>query len=475
MKKYNSTSDFYFSFFSAWKKIKLSFVLMLFALAILSCDNFVEVDLPNSQLTASTVFEEKTTANAAMTQVYSKMRDAGLFTGYSTGISNLLGNYTDELKFYGNTQEGPANFYNNVILPSNTSIKSLWNNSYNQIYGANAVLEGVTASVALSEFDRNQLKGEALFTRAFIHFYLAGLFGNIPYVTTTNYQLNKSISKEPSKEIYHHCIEDLKLAIQYLSASYVTPDRTRPNKYAAKALLSKILLYTEQWAEASNEASAVLNNTALYPFEGNLSKIFLKGSTSTIWQFSSNTPAGNTLEAQTFIFTAGPPPLSALSETLMGSFQPMDQRKTAWTTAVSNGIITWYYPSKYKNKGNGSSTEFSILLRLSELYLIRAEARTHNGDLTGGKEDLNKIRNTAGLTNTTAISKQEILQAILKERQLEFFTEFGHRFFDLKRFDAIDSVLLGSKPQWDSFKAILPIPESELILNTNLNPQNTGY
>lgn len=475
MKNYNSSSNFYCAFFYGWKKIKLVLLLIFSAFTILSCDSFVEVDLPNSQLTASSVFEEKTTANAAMTQVYAKMRDAGIFTGYSTGISNLLGNYTDELTFYGSGQEGTINFYNNVILPSNASIKSLWNNSYNHIYGANAVLEGVTASTGLSEIDRNQLKGEALFTRAFIHFYLTGLYGSVPYVTTTNYQLNKSIVKETSQAVYLHCIEDLKLAVQYLPATYLTSDRTRPNKFAAKALLARIYLYTKNWSEASNEASAVLNNTELYPFESNLSKVFVKGSTSTIWQFSSNAAIGNTLEAQTFIFTVGPPPLTALSSALINSFQLGDQRKTAWITAVSKGSVTWYYPSKYKNKGNGTSTEFSILLRLSEMYLIRAEARAHNGDLTGSKEDLNKIRNTAGLGNSTAIGEQEILQAILKERQIEFFTEFGHRFFDLKRFDAINSVLSGSKPQWDSFKVLLPIPESELILNTNLNPQNTGY
>jgi len=81
MKNYNSYSNFYGVFFDIRKKLQLSFVLIFSLLTFLSCDNFVEVDLPNSQLTASAVFEEKTTANAAMTHVYAKMRDAGLFTG----------------------------------------------------------------------------------------------------------------------------------------------------------------------------------------------------------------------------------------------------------------------------------------------------------------------------------------------------------------------------------------------------------
>ncbi len=456
-------------------KSKMLLITLLLLSSLFSCDNFVDVDLPNSQLTANSVYEDKTTANAAMTQVYAKMRDGGLFTGYATGLSNLMGNYADEMMFYGNPQEGTTTFYNNIVLPSNASIKSLWNNSYNQIYGANAVLEGVTNSVNLSTSDRDPLKGEALFTRAFIHFYLTNLFGSIPYIKTTDYQKNSTISKESSLAVYNYCIEDLKLAVDLLPATYKTADRTRPNKFAARALLARIYLYTGQWNEASNEASAVLNNTVLYPFESNLNKTFLKESTSTIWQFSPNTATGNTLEAQTFVFSVGPPPLSALTPSLVNAFQVEDKRKLNWVSSITKESTTWYYSAKYKSKSTTASTEYSVLLRLSEMYLVRAEARAHSGDLIGSKEDLNKIRNTAGLLNTMAVNQDEILEAILKERQLEFFCEFGHRFFDLKRFNALDTTLSTTKPGWNSYENQLPLPESELILNKNLIPQNTGY
>lgn len=475
MKNINPISNIYGAVRNACKISQLVPLLTLLMTISISCDNFVDVELPNSQLTASTVYEEKATASAAMTQVYAKMRDAGLFTGYSTGTSNLLGNYTDELIVNGSTLEGPATFYNNVVLPSNGNVKSLWNSSYEQIYGANAVFEGVSNSINLADNNRNQLKGEALFVRALIHFYLTNLYGDVPYVETTDYQFNKTINKQTPSAIYDKCIKDLQTSVTLLPTTYLTSDRTRPNKFAARALLARVYLYGRQWDEASNEASAVINNSVLYPFESNLSKIFLKTSTSTIWQFSANTAAGNTLEAQTFTFTAGPPSMSAVSSTLINSFAAGDQRKTLWINPVSNGITTWYSVSKYKNKGTGTSTEYSILLRLSEMYLIRAEARAQSGDLIGSKEDLNKIRNAAGLQNTVAITQNEILQAILKERQLEFFAEYGHRFFDLKRFNALDNVLSITKPGWNTHEAFLPLPISELILNKNINPQNNGY
>lgn len=159
----------------------------------------------------------------------------------------------------------------------------------------------------------------------------------------------------------------------------------------------------------------------------------------------------------------------------MSAFSPNDLRKTHWTKAVTDGTTTWYHPYKYKYSDTDSSKEYSIVFRLGEMYLIRAEARANSGDLTGAKEDLNKIRNTAGLLDTDAISQTEILDAILQERQLELFTEFGHRFFDLKRFNKIQSVLSAAKTGWDTHDALFPIPETELNLNPNLKPQNSGY
>ncbi|TGD58969.1 RagB/SusD family nutrient uptake outer membrane protein [Flavobacterium humi] len=458
-----------------WRITFSSICLLLLALIINACDNFVDVDLPNSQLTATAVFEEKATANAAMTDIYSKIRDTGLLTGSASGLSHFLGNYADELKFYGDPQNGTVAFFNNSLIASNADVKGLWDSSYNQIYASNAVIEGVDQSVHLPAVDRDQLKGEALFVRALIHFYLTNLYGAVPYITTTNYEQNRHAVKLPVGTIYNNIKTDLELAIQLLPENYISADRVRPNKYAAHALLARLDLYADLWDEASNEASAVLNNTGLYVYEQDLDKIFLKESTSTIWQLAPGFSGGNTLESVTFNFTGGPPPLSALTTELMSAFPINDQRKIHWTKAVTDGTTTWYHPFKYKYSDTGSSVEFSIIFRLAEIYLIRAEARAHSGDLIGAKEDLNKVRNTAGLGDTSAITQTEILDAILQERQLELFTEFGNRFFDLKRMGRIQSVLSGIKTGWDAHDILFPIPEVELNLNPNLLPQNPGY
>src|SRR5690606_19029112 len=126
-------------------------------------------------------------------------------------------------------------------------------------------------------------------------------------------------------------------------------------------------------------------------------------STTTIWQFMPNAPGNNTSEGKTHIFTAGPPSSTALTPTLINAFQDNDQRKAKWIKAVSNASNTWYHAFKYKQRNNtASSLEYSVVLRLAEQYLIRAEARARQGELTNAISDLNVIRSRAGIGPTVA-------------------------------------------------------------------------
>ncbi len=163
----------------------------------------------------------------------------------------------------------------------------------------------------------------------------------------------------------------------------------------------------------------------------------------------------NTLEAQIFVFNFAPPVAVALNPVLVNSFAKEDLRKSAWIRAVSDENSTWYHAHKYKEiEFTPVSKEYSIVFRLAEQYLIRAEARAFQGDLIGAKEDLNKIRHRAGLDNTLAVSQEQILQAVLSERQWEFFSEHAHRFFDLKRLSRLDEKLSSVKPGWNSADAL---------------------
>lgn len=440
------------------------------------CESFVEVDIPDDQLYGDSVFQDESTATAALLAIYADYRDNTLFTGGNQGISYLLGHYADELTLYSNLDPLVDAFNTNSIIPSNTYINTIWNNSFNLVYQANVIIEKIDHSSGLTEEVGNQIMGEALFNRALIHFYLMNLFGEIPYVLTTNYEENSNLSRLSEQAVLEQVIKDLQQAKSLIAADYVSAYRTRPNKWACSALLARVYLNSGNWEMAQAEADEVISQTDLYALPENLNEVFLKDSPETIWQFDPGLPGLNTEEAINFIFVQAPPPDSSLSTILLEAFEDGDKRTETWIGRVSDGTTTYAYPYKYKEVTNtGTSVEFSVQSRLAEVYLIRAEARAQMGNLTGGMADLNRVRTRAGLAGLANLSEAQLVNAILNERQVELFTELGHRFFDLKRLDRIDQVLGMEKPFWEETDRLLPIPQNEIEINPNLRPQNPGY
>ena len=453
---------------------KLYCFVFLLLMVVTSCESFTEIEVPQSQLTGPAVFEDVNTANAALVNAYARLREEGMVTGTAFGLSHLLGNYADELTFYGSNTSFQS-FNNHTLVPSNSFLATLWNTSYSQLYALNSIIEGLDNTSAIAEEDKEKLKGEALFLRAYIHFYLTNCFGEIPYITTTNYLQNATVSKNSIAEVNQNIVQDLEDAIALLPLNYPSSERVRANKYVAKAMLARQQLYLGNWEQAESAATAVLNS-GVYTWELNVANVFLKENPGIIWALHPGIAGLNTKDARTFVFSIGPPTRPALSQDLINEFEPNDTRRTNWTRTITNGSQSWYHAYKYKKTLNtGTSQEYTILFRLAELYLIRAEARAEQDNTIEALEDLNKVRNRAGLANSTAVTKAQILAAVLQERKMELFTEQGHRWLDLKRTGNAATVLSPIKPNWQNTHIVFPLPEAELLLNSNLLPQNTGY
>ena len=90
---------------------------------------------------------------------------------------------------------------------------------------------------------KKQLKGEALAIRGLLHFYLTMTFGDVPYVNTTNYEVNKKISKLKSEVVLENAVQDLLASEVIISESYASVEHVRLNKSAVQALLACMLLY----------------------------------------------------------------------------------------------------------------------------------------------------------------------------------------------------------------------------------------
>jgi starch-binding outer membrane protein, SusD/RagB family len=110
---------------------------------------------------------------------------------------------------------------------------------------------------------------------------------------------------------------------------------------------------------------------------------------------------------------------------------------------------------------------------------VRSEARAEQGNLAGAAADLNLIRARAGLGPTSAVTEQDLLTALLHERQVELFTELGHRWLDLKRTGHVDSVMSVVTPlkgggAWQSYQQLYPVAPGDIQSNPALT-QNSGY
>jgi starch-binding outer membrane protein, SusD/RagB family len=164
----------------------------------------------------------------------------------------------------------------------------------------------------------------------------------------------------------------------------------------------------------------------------------------------------------------------------MNEFEPGDERRTDWVDSVIVDT-TYYFPYKYKSANYGDPvSEYFMVLRLGEQYLIRAEAEANLNDITDAANDLNTIRLRAGLLPTTANTQSAMLQAILHERKVELFTEMGNRWLDLKRTNSVDSVMTIQTPikangsPWQSYQQLYPLPADQVLKDVNL-VQNAGY
>lgn len=445
--------------------------MLFIAMSLAACQDFVEVEPPRTDLIKSTVFADDKTATSAILDIYYPMRSSGFASGTSTGISYLTSLTSDEqISYFSSTPEVTAQvnqFNNNTLVANNTFVLALWNSMYKTIYKANAAIEGLTASTTVTETVRNQLIGEAKFIRAFTHFYLVNLWGDIPLITTTDYRVNAQTARTSIQEIYSHMISDLVDAKAALSSDYSFSkgERVRPNKGAATALLARAYLFNGDFANAEAEASELINNSAQYKLVSDLSTIHTKNNSEVVWQIWSDSFPQDILTF--YIFAA--PRFGALRPEAVAAFDPNDKRKNFWIGTTG----THWYAKKYSSF---TLTEYSTVMRLAEQYLIRAEARVQQNKLSEASTDINAIRARAGLPPTTATTSNELVDAILAERKFELFTEWGHRWLDLKRTNQLEAIMPATKPDWQANAALFPIPEYELLNNLALRGnQNPGY
>lgn len=277
--------------------------LMTLVIFVTSCDDLLDIPPPETEIVRETVFESDDTALAALSGVYNKLVTSSSFNGGSMSVTVTEGVYGDELISYASAGSQITPYFLSNIVSTNAAVENMWSDCYNMIYSANAAIEGLNSSESVSPDVRKQLMGEALFLRAFLHFYLVNTFGAVPYIRTTSYETNSKVVRTPVDEVYDKMIEDLVQAKDYLSDNYPTANRVRVNKGAATALLARAYLYNRDWENAEAQATEIISDPQ-YELLDELSAVFLKESKETIWQLIP--PYGSTNEGAVFILLAPP-------------------------------------------------------------------------------------------------------------------------------------------------------------------------
>lgn len=471
--------------------------LILGAFLFGSCKKFVTADVPVTSTNASLVFENNESAISAATGMYASISNGSFLNGSILSTTLYTGLSSDELSLFPafNTNTTYFQYYTNALTSNYLSGSDLWTYYYQLLFTSNSIIEGVKNSTSLSPAISKQLTGEAKFIRAFCLFNLTNLYGDIPLALTTDYKVNAALTRSSQSMVYQQIVLDLKDAQALLSSTYLKADlqtayptgseeRIRPNFSVATALLSKTYLYMKQYSDAIEESTKLISNSS-FSLES-LNNVFLKSSKEAIWQIQPVQTGQNTQEGKYFIIPSTGPTGSNpvyLNGDLVNAFENGDLRKSQWcakyTLTSPSGSIDYYYPFKYKvYLKNAPVTEYSMVFRLGEQYLIRAESRLVQNDISGALSDLNAIRNRAGLIALVSNDKTEILNSILHERRVELFCEFGNRWYDLKRSNAVDNVMAVSTPKkggnWKTTSQLYPIPLYEIQSDPNLI-QNTGY
>lgn len=454
-----------------------SIYILAFLFCFSSCKNYVDIATPDGLQDWATVFSTDGSATAAVLDIYSYYDNTTFPTfNYMGAIS------ADEL--FTTTAAYTEFLNNNVAIASTTNATSLWSTHYIAIRKCNLAIEGIRLSKGMSAAVKDQLSGEASFMRAALFFNMINLYGKVPIPLAVVEAENSGLARAELEDVWSRIFTDLQTAKSLLKPEYPSAERARVNKYAASALLARAYLYHKEWTKAETEATSVIGSN-VYSLD-NPAVVFKKNSKETILQCYSQ--AGRSPLAAFFV-ASGPTvtPRYYFRTGFDLAFEKNgagadDLRKTNWTGKNNAGI---YYVNKYKIM-SGSGDEYTVLFRLAEQYLIRAEARAQQDKLNGtgsAEQDLNAIRGRAGLNVKLGLGKAAMLLAIEQERKVELFAEYPHRWFDLKRNSGFsdpsksraDEVLAPVKGSfWQSTDVLFPVPATQIRVNQALT-QNPGY
>lgn len=453
------------------------------ALFTASCQKEVLDQSPQASLPAATAIKDAASVNAAILGIYSGFQSGNYYGLRYQAFADL---YADNIRHTG-TFPSFLQIANRQILPDNTEVTNMWNSMYSVINRANGVIAAVPG-ITDPTLNKNSALSEARALRAMVYFDLIRYWGGsntgfnisggvgVPLIlkpTLTEADATPT-ARSSEADVMAQVVADLDFAIANFGSSN-TNTAGRISKDAVKALKARVDLYLGNYTSAETLTTELIGSNRYTLTPGATYKDIWanKNTKESLWEIQFEPTNSNSIAF--FYYTTGNGGRNeiASSTSLPGVHESGDLRLPINAT-TQGGAATNLKTLKYTRVSTGDDNV--VLFRLSELYLIRAEARAMKAspDLAGSLSDLNVIRTRAGLAVSAAATQADLLTAILKERRVEFAHE-GHRFFDLKRLNLLGTTLGASFSTTNTFRALWPIPQRETLTSGGVIAQNTGY
>lgn len=512
---------------------KLIYSTIVILLISVSCSkDFVEIP-PVGVLDATTFFDDEDNAEQALIGLYDLMQynyakdwSSAYFVKMLPGddVNAGGGSATDQVPLV------EISDYANLSV-SNSAITSVWNLHYRTIALANTIIENVEAG-ELS--NKTFVLAEAKFMRAWCYFELTTMWGDVPLRMVNPTELSSeafAIPKSSRAEVYVQIEADLEVAISGLPAKSGLAQNFRVSSATAKALMGKVLVFQDKYAEALTYLEPVISNSNydlaatsedVWSVDGEfgIESLFEIGYIATNGYDWGNVAWGGRMESNLHIQLMGPrnefdiAPVGLLngwgfnypsaksiaafeasgvnarrSATIMteqelvdagGSVQSTDDDGNPIAIYGYDGAIRIKYATKASDTSDGGVRELNYsvnwrLYRYAEVLFLAAEAYNKTGADDKAIIELNKVRSRAGLADLDAsMSGTDLFDALKDDKFLEFAHE-GQRFWDLVRWGEASSELSGTG--YTSKNDLFPIPVTEIDLNAALTSadQNPGY
>ncbi|MCJ7467295.1 MAG: RagB/SusD family nutrient uptake outer membrane protein [Maribacter sp.] len=507
---------------------KTSIILIsMFAIGLSSCSNQLDLQ-PLDRLTTDTFYKTRADFDGAVFASYSSIQD---FYGTSTETLGEFGEFwkisltiSDDVAADTNQSDQISQDIDALLLrSSDVPFAAVYTQIYEGIYRANLVLKNLDGENDLTAADKTELSAEAKFLRAWFHFQAMKMFGTPPLALEIVEGINNQAKPNATQdELYAAILADFTDAAAGLPASWDSSNTGRVTSWAAKSYLGKVNVWKKDWAAAIAAFQDVVDNgpyslvpdyeeVFAYNNENNSESIFEiqyggPFSDDNLWVFddthSEDFKASQGTGRGWFWDASNGAPGGKLgfwvpTQNLVDTFEPGDVRpQTIFyqggdTYYSFDGTryelpydVTWSTTSftlkKYRGSinavtGNSSPNGQADYnnerwFRFAELKLLYAEALIEGGgDLAIAEQQINDIRNRAGLPNL--LTGADLTQAMRQEKRVELALE-PHRWFDIVRW-GIGSQVFGAA--WNDKDVVFPFPLSEIDRSGGLLKQNEGY